>query len=126
MREVQAFAREDENVAEFDELNAANREANVQAQSVLSAFSPTLDVLSTIALAIVAGVGGYLVLHGQASLGDIVSFLLFARRFYEPIRMIANLYAQLQAAVAGAERIFELLDTHPDIADEMPGAVAGQ
>ena len=78
MREVQAFAREDENVAEFDALNAANRDANVQAQSVLSAFSPTLDVLSTIALAIVGGYGGYLAVHGQATLGDIFSFLLFS------------------------------------------------
>jgi ATP-binding cassette subfamily B multidrug efflux pump len=120
VREVQAFAREDENVAEFDELNAANRDANVQAQSILSAFSPTLDVLSTVALAIVAGYGGYLALAFDpplVSVGVIVSFLLYVRRFYEPIRMIANLYAQLQAATAGAERIFELLDTQSDIAD---------
>ncbi len=122
VREVQAFAREEENVAEFDQLNAANRDANVQAQSVLSAFSPALDVLSTIALAIVGGYGGYLVLHGAATLGDIVSFLLYVRRFYEPIRMIANLYAQLQAAIAGAERIFELLDTQPEITDA-PAAI---
>jgi ATP-binding cassette subfamily B multidrug efflux pump len=122
VREVQAFAREDENVAEFDELNAANRDANVQAQSILSAFSPTLDVLSTVALAIVAGYGGYLALAFDpplVSVGVIVSFLLYVRRFYEPIRMIANLYAQLQAATAGAERIFELLDTQPDITDEV-------
>jgi len=120
VREVQAFAREDENVAEFDELNAANRDANVQAQSILSAFSPTLDVLSTVALAVVAGYGGYLALAFDpplVSVGVIVSFLLYVRRFYEPIRMIANLYAQLQAATAGAERIFELLDTQPDITD---------
>jgi ATP-binding cassette subfamily B multidrug efflux pump len=120
VREVQAFAREDENVAEFDELNAANRDANVQAQSILSAFSPTLDVLSTVALAIVAGYGGYLALAFDpplVSVGVIVSFLLYVRRFYEPIRMIANLYAQLQAATAGAERIFELLDTQSDITD---------
>jgi len=120
VREVQAFAREDENVAEFDELNAANRDANVQAQSIMSAFSPTLDVLSTVALAIVAGYGGYLALGFDpplVSVGVIVSFLLYVRRFYEPIRMIANLYAQLQAATAGAERVFELLDTESDITD---------
>ncbi len=123
VREVQAFAREDENAAEFDQLNAANRDANVQAQSVLSAFSPALDVLSTIALAIVGGYGGYMVLHGATTLGVIVSFLLFVRRFYEPIRMIANLYAQLQSAIAGAERIFELLDTVPAISDA-PDAIS--
>ncbi|MEE9615762.1 MAG: ABC transporter ATP-binding protein [Anaerolineae bacterium] len=118
VREVQAFAREDENVAEFETVNAANRDANVQAQSILSAFSPTLDVLSTIALAIVAGYGGYLVLAFDPPLvtvGIIVSFLIYVRRFYEPIRGIANLYTQLQSALAGAERIFELLDTEPEI-----------
>jgi len=126
VREVQAFGRESENVAEFNELNAANRDANVQAESILSAFSPTLDVLSTIALAIVVGYGGYLVLAFDpplVSVGVIVSFLIYVQRFYEPVRMIANLYAQLQAAIAGAERIFELLDTQPDIVD-VPGATA--
>lgn len=125
VREVQAFAREEENVAEFDEINAANRDANVQAQSILSAFSPALDVLSTIALAIVAGYGGYLALAFDpplVSVGVIVSFLIYVRRFYEPVRMIANLYTQLQAAIAGAERIFELLDTQPEITDA-PDAV---
>ena len=125
VREVQAFAREDANVAEFEAINAANRDANVQAQSVLSAFSPTLDVLSTIALAIVAGYGGYLALNFDpplVSVGVIVSFLIYVRRFYEPIRGLANLYAQLQSAVAGAERIFELLDTQPEIIDA-PDAV---
>ncbi|MFQ6101362.1 MAG: ABC transporter ATP-binding protein [Anaerolineae bacterium] len=125
VREVQAFAREGENVAEFEMINAANRDANVQAQSILSAFSPALDVLSTIALAIVAGYGGYLALTFDPPLitvGVIVSFLLYVRRFYEPIRGIANLYTQLQAAVAGAERIFGLLDTRPEITDA-PDAV---
>jgi ABC-type multidrug transport system fused ATPase/permease subunit len=120
VREVQAFAREDENITEFQELNAANRDANVEAQSILSAFSPTLDVLSTIALAIVAGYGGYLVLGfdpPRASVGIIVSFLIYVRRVYEPIRMVANLYTQLQSAIAGAERIFELLDTQPEVTD---------
>jgi len=125
VREVQAFAREQENVGEFEVLNAANRDANVQAESILSAFSPALDVLSTIAMAIVVGYGGYLALAYDlplVSVGLIVSFLIYVRRFYEPIRGIANLYAQVQAAVAGAERIFELLDTQPEITDA-PGAV---
>ena len=125
VREVQAFAREEENVDEFEAINAANRDANVQAESILSAFSPALDVLSTLAMAIVTGVGGYLALNFEPPLvtvGVIVSFLIYVRRFYEPIRGIANLYAQVQAAVAGAERIFELLDTQPGIVDA-PGAV---
>jgi ABC-type multidrug transport system fused ATPase/permease subunit len=126
VREVQAFAREEENISEFEAINASNRDANVQAESILSAFSPTLDVLSTIALAIVAGYGGYLVLAFTpplVSVGVIVSFLIYVRRFYEPIQGIANLYAQVQAAVAGAERIFELIDTRPEITDA-PDAIS--
>jgi ATP-binding cassette subfamily B multidrug efflux pump len=76
-------------------------------------------------MAIVAGYGGYLALAYApplVSVGVIVSFLLYVRRFYEPIRGIASLYAQVQAAVAGAERIFELLDTQPEITDA-PDAV---
>jgi len=120
VREVQAFAREEENVSEFEALNASNRDANVEAQSIVSAFSPALDVLSTIALGIVAGYGGYLALAFDpplVSIGVIVAFLTYVRRFYEPIRGIANLYTQFQSALAGAERIFELLDTQPDIID---------
>ncbi len=126
VREVQAFAREDANVDEFEAVNASNRDANVQAESLLSAFSPALDVLSTIALAIVAGYGGYLALASDPpliSVGVIVSFLIYVRRFYEPVRMIATLYTQLQSAIAGAERIFELLDTRPEVTDA-PDALA--
>ncbi|NLE45388.1 MAG: ABC transporter ATP-binding protein [Chloroflexi bacterium] len=120
VREVQAFSRVRENLAEFQEVNAANRDANIQAQSIMSAFSPALDVLSTVALAVVAGYGGYLALRFTpplVSVGEIVAFLLYVRRFYEPVRMIAGLYTQLQSAIAGAERIFELLDTPPAIVD---------
>lgn len=120
VREVQAYAREDESAAEFRQVNAANRDANVQAQSIMSAFSPALDVLSTVSLAAVIGYGGYLALAVDPPLvtvGIIVSFLTYVRRFYHPIQMVAALCAQLQSAVAGAERIFELLDTQPEITD---------
>jgi ABC-type multidrug transport system fused ATPase/permease subunit len=127
VRVAQAFAREDENIERFDELNRANRDANVSAQGVVAAFSPTLDVLSTIGLAIVIGLGGYMALQDPPliTVGVIVSFLVYVRRFFQPIQQLAQLYAQLQSALAGAERIFELVDTEPDIADapdaiEMP------
>ncbi len=119
VRVAQAFAREGQNIERFDELNRANRDANVSAQGVVAAFSPTLDVLSTIGLAIVIGYGGYLALHDPPliTVGLIISFLVYVRRFFQPIQQLAQLYAQLQSAVAGAERIFELLDTEPDLVD---------
>jgi len=122
VREVQAFAQEDEKQARFAQLSAANRDANVQAVGITSAFSPTLDVLSTVAMAIVAGVGGYLVLNDLATVGVIVAFIVYVRRFYEPIRSLAQLYTQLQSALAAAERIFELVDTEPELTDA-PDAV---
>ena len=128
VREVQAFSREEENQARFAELVAADRDANVQAVGVTSAFSPSLNVLSSMATAIVAGYGGYLVLRGQVSVGLIVSFLAYVRSFFQPIQSLAHLWAQLQAAMAGAERVFELVDTPPDLVDaddavEMPSIV---
>jgi ATP-binding cassette subfamily B multidrug efflux pump len=124
VRVAQAFAREDENIERFSELNRANRDANVSAQGVVAAFSPTLDVLSTIGMAIVIGLGGYMALQDPPliTVGVIVSFLVYVRRFFQPIQQLAQLYAQLQSALAGSERIFELVDTEPDLADA-PDAV---
>ncbi|MGD1996137.1 MAG: ABC transporter ATP-binding protein [Anaerolineae bacterium] len=120
VRVVQAFGRERASLAEFDAANAANRDANVAAQSITSAFSPTLDVLSSAGLAIVVTYGGYLALNEAGSVGTIVTFLLYVRRFFQPLQGIANLYAQLQAALAGAERIFDLLDAQSEVTDAAP------
>ena len=127
IREVQAFSREEESMSRFAQVSAADRDANVQAVSITSAFSPALDVLSTIAMAIVAGYGAYLALRTPplVTVGVIIAFLTYVQRFYEPIRSMAQIYTQFQAALAGAERIFELIDTPPDIVDapdaiEMP------
>ncbi|MBN1641627.1 MAG: ABC transporter ATP-binding protein [Anaerolineae bacterium] len=125
VREVQAFARERTNVSEFQEINRANRDANVQAQTLTSAFSPALDVISTAALALVLGYGGWSVVRGAASVGLVVGFMTYVERFYRPIQMVSSLWTQFQSALAGAERIFELLDTEPEVVDapdaiEMP------
>jgi ATP-binding cassette subfamily B protein/subfamily B ATP-binding cassette protein MsbA len=124
VRVAQAFAREDENIERFNELNRANRDANVNAQGIMAAFMPTLDVLSTIGTAIVIGFGGYLALQDPPliTIGVIVSFVVYVRRFFQPVQQLAQLYAQLQSAVAGSERIFELLDTEPELVD-VDGAV---
>jgi ATP-binding cassette subfamily B multidrug efflux pump len=118
VRVTQAFSRENANIARFDQINAANRDANVSAESIIAAFSPTLDVLSTVAVAIVAGYGGYLALHGLVTVGVIVAFLSYVRRLYMPIRSLTQLWTQLQSAVAGAERIFQLLDTRLEIVND--------
>lgn len=127
VREVQAFSREDENIAEFMRVNAANRDANVRAASFTSALTPTLEALGFVALAIVVVVGGIAVFRDEPlfgttiSLGTVFAFLQYVQRFNQPIQQIALLWTNIQSAIAGGERIFGLLDTPPDF-DDSPNA----
>lgn len=121
VREAQAFAREEANIESFRQSNAANRDANVRAVAFTSALAPALEALGYVAIAIVAGVGGVLMLQGQSlggtavTLGLIITFIGFVQRFNQPIAQIAVMWANIQSAIAGAERIFDLLDEVPDI-----------
>jgi ATP-binding cassette subfamily B protein len=128
-REVQAFNREDESIAQFMRTNAANRDANVRAASFTSALNPVLEALGYVAIAIVVVVGGLAVLRDQPlfgtttiSLGLIFTFLQYVQRFNQPIQQIAVMWTNVQSAVAGGERIFTLLDEAADIVDK-PNAV---
>ena len=122
VREVQAFSREEANIESFRSSNAANRDANVRAVAYTSALAPTLEALGYVAIAIVAGVGGIFMLQGQTlggsavTLGLIVAFIGYVQRFNQPIAQISVLWANIQSAIAGAERIFDLLDEQPEIA----------
>lgn len=114
---TQAFNRVELNRTRFDERNRANRDANVSASAVTAAFFPAMDILSTIAISIVAGYGGYLVITGQTTLGVIVAFLGYVQQFFWPIQQLGQLYTQAQSALAGAERIFDLVDEPVDMLD---------
>jgi ATP-binding cassette, subfamily B, multidrug efflux pump len=123
VREVQAFGREDENIAQFRVSNAANRDANIRAQAYSSALGPALEALSYVSMAIVAGVGGYAILTGgllfgsTISLGLIVTFIAYTQQFNRPVQQIAVMWTNIQSAVAGGERIFDFLDTEPELVD---------
>ncbi len=110
VRVAQALNRTDDSIRRFAERNANNRDANIQAVTLTSAFTPAIDVLSTLALALVIGLGGWLVLIGYAPVGTVVAFLIYMQQFFQPIQLISTIYTQAQAALAGAERIFSLLD----------------
>ncbi len=124
VREVQAFSREDENIEQFRVSNAATRDANIQAQAYSSALGPTLEALSFVSLAVVAVVGGLAILGGQdllgttISIGLIITFIGYTQQFNRPVQQIAVLWTNIQSAIAGAERIFGLLDENPDISDK--------
>jgi ATP-binding cassette subfamily B protein len=128
VREVQAFSREDENIQNFRESNAANRDANIRAQAYTGALGPVLEGLSYVSLAIVAGMGGLLMLNGQGlmgttlSVGLIITFIGYTQQFNRPVQQIATLWANIQSALAGAERIFGLLDEPAEIVDQ-PNAI---
>jgi ATP-binding cassette subfamily B protein len=128
VREVQAFNREDENIVNFRRVNAANRDANIRAASFTSALTPVLEALGYVAIGIVVAVGGLSVLRGQPllgtsaiSLGLVFAFMQYTQSFNMPLQQIAMMWANLQSAVAGGERIFNLLDEKVDLVDK-PGA----
>ena len=129
VREVQAFSREKENIQNFMVTNAANRDANVKAVAYTSALAPTLEALGYVALALVACIGGLVLLRNQTlfgttiSLGLVITFIAYAQRFNQPIQQIAILWTNIQNAIAGMERIFNLLDEVPAVLDK-PNAQA--
>jgi len=122
MRVIQAFAQEDRSRDRFDGLNQANRQANISAMSLSFAFLPSVEFLSMLATAVVLWFGGRAVASGELTLGIVVAFLAYIGRFFQPILELSQLYTTLQAAMAGGERVLELLDTEPAVADA-PGAV---
>ncbi|HEY9706746.1 MAG TPA: ABC transporter ATP-binding protein, partial [Oculatellaceae cyanobacterium] len=122
VREAQAFNRVELNIAQFNSLNAANRDANVQAVAVTAAFLPSIDFLNTLATAGVLAYGGYLAVTGAATVGTVTAFLLFVQQFFQPIQFLSQFYTQAQSALAGLERIFLLLD-EPSQLKDAPDAV---
>lgn len=110
VREAQAFNRTEENVARFRERNAANRDASIAVAALTSAFSPAVDALGTLTTAAVLAVGAWQVLHGTLTIGVLAAFTLYVAQFFWPIQLVAQVSAQAQAALAGAERIYGILD----------------
>jgi ABC-type multidrug transport system fused ATPase/permease subunit len=121
MRVIQAFAQENTSHERFDEVNRANRDAYVAAMSLSFVFLPSVEFLGMLATGIVLWAGGLSVAQGELTLGVVVAFLAYVNRFFQPIQELSQLYTTMQAAMAGGERVLELLDTWPDVEDR-PGA----
>jgi ATP-binding cassette subfamily B protein len=122
LRVVQAFRRQRAVLSEFDSANIAARDASIRAQLMMTLLRPMLMVLSNLDIVVIAGLGGWLALRGLVSVGVIATFVLYARRFFEPLLTLADLYNAIQSALAGAERVFEVLDQVPEVQDR-PGAI---
>jgi ATP-binding cassette subfamily B multidrug efflux pump len=116
-RIVLAFGQEESVLTRFDQANEAVRSTGGRAMTLALVVMPMMGILSNLNVAIVCGLGGWLAIRGVVSIGTIAAFISYSRRFAEPLRQLGNLYNQVQRALAGAERIFEILDTVPDQTD---------
>jgi ABC-type multidrug transport system fused ATPase/permease subunit len=117
VRVIQSLSREDENIRRFDSVNADHWSANVQAGRLSAAVMPLVELLVAVSTALVIGVGGWWVMEGTVTLGVLVAFALYVQRFFDPVRDLVLQYTQIQRAMAGGQRIFEVLDTRPEIVD---------
>jgi ATP-binding cassette subfamily B protein/subfamily B ATP-binding cassette protein MsbA len=122
VRVIQSLVREDLNFKLFERINRRNLEANLYAARLSSIYFPAVEFTNAIAMATVVWFGGHQVLNGHITAGVLVAFLLYVDRFFWPIRDTAMRYNSLLATMASGERIFQVLDTQPEIVDK-PGAV---
>ena len=117
VRVVQSMKREDENMRRFDHVNRDHLDANLDASRLTAGMFPAVEILVGISMGLVIVYGGWRALQGELEVGLLVAFALYVQRFFDPIRNITMQYTELQRAMASGQRIFELLDTRPDVAD---------
>jgi ATP-binding cassette subfamily B protein len=116
-RVVIAFEQQESVNRKFTHANDTVKEVGIKAMTYAMLIPPLMGILSNANVAIVAGVGSWMTLQGFATVGIIATFISYSRRFANPLRHFANLYNSIQSALAGAERIFEIIDTQPELID---------
>lgn len=119
---IKAFNHEEQEIACFEELNGALRIVATRANIWSGYLMPLMNVINNLDYALVAAAGGILAINGSVSVGVIASFLIYSKQFARPMNEIASIYNTLQTAVAGAERVFEIMDGEGEPADP-PDAV---
>jgi ATP-binding cassette, subfamily B, multidrug efflux pump len=117
MRVVQLFGREASEARRFDESNRSHLDAHVRSIRIYALYFPAIEVLTSVALASLIVAGADRVAANTLTVGTVAAFLQFVRRFFQPLQDLSEKYNILQGAMASSERIFQLLDTKPSIAD---------
>ena len=112
---VKAFRRNESVIAAFRERNQAVFRAGVYANTYALLLMPLTNVLGNFFVIVLAGLGGWLALQGLVSVGIIATFISYGQNFINPLRQLANMYNTIQAALAGAERVFEIIDTPSEV-----------
>jgi ATP-binding cassette subfamily B multidrug efflux pump len=116
-RVVKAYVREQATIEQFDDANQRLRRASTYAQIFAGVMGPINNFVNNVGFAIVAGAGGLMAVQGLATVGTIASFVNYARQFSRPLNQLSNLYSTIQSAIAGAERVFEVIDQVPELQD---------
>ena len=133
---TKTFCREEAEFAKFDKVNDISQKVGVDAELISYSFMPLMNIMTSLTLGLIVGVGGYLAMKAAApqlagstttltngvSIGLLTAFILYSQRFFEPLRQITQVYSMLQSALAGAERLFEMMDIQPEVI-ENPDAV---
>jgi ATP-binding cassette, subfamily B, bacterial len=117
MRVVQSFTRERAQERNFLRVNSEYRESNQQTVVLNSWYFPFVDFLSSIAIAIVLGFGGYLYFHNDVGVGTLFAFMLYLTNFFDPVQQLSQLYNTFLSAVAALDKIMDVMDEEPDVLD---------
>ena len=117
VRIVRAFGQEERHKARLSELNAEYRDVNMRTVVLNAAYFPVVELLSALATAVILLYGGSAAIDGTVSIGVLVAFVGYLSNFFDPIQQLSQLYTTYQAGMAALDKIFELLDERPDLAD---------
>lgn len=115
---VKQYSREESEVKRFRKISGELNKVSIKAQIVSGLVGPVMNMINNLGFAIIAGVGGWMAFHNMATVGIIVSFLTYCKQFGRPISDLANQYNLIQSAIAGAERVFEVLEMPSEYGDE--------
>lgn len=116
-RVVKAFRRNESVIEQFRQRNQEVFRAGISANSYALLLMPLTSVLGNFFVIVIAGLGGWLALQGLVSVGIIATFINYGQNFVNPLRQLGNMYNSIQAALAGAERVFEIIDTPSEVDD---------
>ncbi|MFI5025850.1 MAG: ABC transporter ATP-binding protein [Solirubrobacterales bacterium] len=122
VRVVRSFGQERRHIERMSELNEENRVANLRTVYLNASYFPAVELLSAVGTAVILLYGGYQVIDGEIAVGVLVAFVGYLNQFFDPIQQISQLYTTYQQGMAALDKIFDLLDTAPDMTDE-PGAL---
>ena len=130
VRVVRTFGRERQHVERMTGLNESNRDANMKTVYLNAAYFPAVELLSALGTAAIIVYGGYQAIDGNIEIGIVVAFIGYLQLFFDPIQQISQLYTTYQQGMAALDKIFDLLDTEPDMVDRPdakdPGEIRGE